>query len=117
MRQASLFDDLPWEDAPHVAPTECGEPVAAAPGRGAIDAPACFASVLVDIPTRSLTEPFAYAVPAALAERAQVGCAVLVRFGNRPALGYILALAPALSELPGAAGLDPARVKPLRDVQ
>lgn len=116
MRQASLFDDLPWDDTSRVAPTEHSEPDAAAPGSGATDAPACFASVLVDIPTRSLTEPFAYAVPAALAERAQVGCAVLVRFGNRPALGYILAFAPALSELPGAAGLDPARVKPIRDV-
>lgn len=116
MRQASLFDDLPWEDASREAPAEFGEPDAVTPARGAADAPACFASVLVDIPTRSLSEPFAYAVPAALAERAQVGCAVLVRFGNRPALGYILALASALSELPGAAGLDPARVKPLRDV-
>ena len=104
MRQASLFDvgiDGRLEPSALLA---------------AETAPSAFASVLVDIPTRSLSEPFAYAVSAVLSERAQVGCAVLVRFGNRPALGYVIARADSLADLPGADGLDPAKVKPIRDV-
>ncbi len=75
-----------------------------------------YVSVLVDIPSRSLSEPFAYAVPAALAETAQVGATVLVSFGRRPSLGYVVACAESLEELPGTEGLNPARVKPIRDV-
>ena len=75
-----------------------------------------FVSVIVDIPTRSLAEPFTYTVPSDLAERAEVGCMVLVRFGNRPALGYVIARASSLADLPGAASIDRAKLKPIRDV-
>ena len=52
-----------------------------------------FAQVILDIPTRSLAEPFSYLVPAALEQQLTVGCAVLVEFAHRPALGYVVALA------------------------
>lgn len=48
-------------------------------------------SVVLDIPTRSLTAPFTYSVPAGLRHRVDVGCAVLVEFGHRPALGWVVA--------------------------
>ena len=76
----------------------------------------CFAAIVVDIPTRALSEPFAYAVPDELVADLDVGCTVLVGFGNRPALGYVVQLSSVLGELPGAAALDPAKVKPLRAI-
>ncbi|WP_270575482.1 hypothetical protein, partial [Candidatus Collinsella stercoripullorum] len=42
-----------------------------------------FVSVVVDIPARALSEPFAYAVPERLADDVDVACAVLVPFGRR----------------------------------
>ncbi len=88
---------------------------------------ACFASVALDIPSRALSEPFTYGVPDALADDCAVGSTVLVDFGHRAALGYVLALAPTIEGLPvfepvdadqsGAAvrkPLDPSRVKPIR---
>ena len=75
-----------------------------------------YAAVVVDIPARALSEPFAYAVPAELATDLEIGCTVLVAFGNRPALGYVVRLSHMLSELPGTATLDPAKVKPLRAI-
>ena len=77
---------------------------------------AMYAAVVVDIPARALSEPFAYAVPAHLADDMAIGCAVLVAFGHRPALGYVVALAPVVSELPGAADLDEARVRPIEAI-
>ena len=86
-----------------------------APASTGASAPfAAYASVVVDIPSRALSEPFAYGVPADLLDRMGPGCTVLVSFGRRAALGYVVALAEALGDLPGAAGLDPARVKPVR---
>lgn len=72
-----------------------------------------FVSVVVDIPARALSEPFAYAVPERLADDVDVACAVLVPFGRRAAVGYVVARADDLSGLPGAEGLDPARVRPV----
>ena len=72
-----------------------------------------FASVVLDIPSRSLFEPFAYSVPAHLDASVGVGSSVLVPFGRRHALGYIVAVERRLEELPGAEALDPARVKPV----
>ena len=90
--------------------------VPARAGASALSAVTAFVSVLVDIPSRSISDAFAYAVPARLADEALVGATVLVAFGNRPCLGYVIARADELGALPGAAMLDPAKVKPLRDV-
>ena len=76
-------------------------------------APAAYASVVVDIPARALTEPFAYAVDARLAEDIAIGCTVLVAFGHRPAIGYVVALAPDLAQLPGGEGLAGKRIRPI----
>ncbi len=48
------------------------------------------ASVILDIPTKALGEPYTYLVPAD--EDVQVGCAVLVPFGHRKAVGFVVAL-------------------------
>ena len=104
MRQANLFD---------IGVDGALEPSALSAAQA--DPPA-FASVLVDISTRSLSDPFAYAVPSDMSGRVRVGCAVLVSFGNRPALGYVVALAPSLSELPGTEGLKLTSVKPIRAI-
>ena len=68
------------------------------------------ASVILDIPTQALDTPYTYLVPEdALAEAAElpvlVGCAVLVPFGHRQAVGFVVALEevdPAVSERPAA---------------
>jgi len=66
-----------------------------------------FASVIVDIPTRALREPFTYAIPDELVSELSIGCAVLVDFGNRPAVGWVIDLLMS-TEL--------ERVRPLRSV-
>jgi primosomal protein N' (replication factor Y) (superfamily II helicase) len=48
------------------------------------------ARVVVDVPTRALSEPFDYAVPPALGELAVPGTPVLVPFGGRPVVGYVV---------------------------
>ena len=55
------------------------------------------ASVILDIPTQALDTPYTYLVPEdAPAEAAElpvlVGCAVLVPFGHRQAVGFVVAL-------------------------
>ncbi len=50
------------------------------------------AQVVVDVPTRALTEPFDYAVPDEHAGTVAVGCPVAVMFGGRPCVGYVTAL-------------------------
>ncbi|MBM6756442.1 primosomal protein N' [Collinsella tanakaei] len=74
-------------------------------------APDAYASVVVDIPARALSDPFAYAVAPALAGDIAVGCTVLVAFGHRPAIGYVVALADSIDELPGAEGLAGKRIR------
>ncbi len=49
-----------------------------------------FARVVVDVAARSLVEPFDYAIPAELASEIRVGSAVLVAFGSRRAVGYVV---------------------------
>lgn len=66
-----------------------------------------FASVIVDIPTRALREPFTYGIPAELIGDIAVGCAVLVDFGRRPAVGWVVGVADS-TEL--------AQVKPLNAI-
>ncbi len=46
-------------------------------------------SVIVDIQTQSLDSPYTYVVPEDM-EGAAVGCAVLVEFGSRRAVGYVI---------------------------
>ncbi len=108
IRQESLFDAL--------GASGTAAPGAPGPAPEAAGAPAGFVSVIVDIPARALSEPFAYAVPAALDAEVRPGCTVLIAFGRRMALGYAVRRARTLGELPGTEGLDPARVKPVRAV-
>lgn len=70
-----------------------------------------FARVVVDVAARAVNTPFTYAVPQALCERVGVGCCVLVSFGHRPAVGYVLAIDDVLPP-----GLDPSRVQPVERV-
>jgi primosomal protein N' (replication factor Y) (superfamily II helicase) len=48
------------------------------------------ARVVVDVPTRALTEPFDYEVPGDLAASATVGAPVLVPFGGQRVVGYVV---------------------------
>ena len=47
------------------------------------------AQVIIDIPTRALDQAFDYLVADDLSG-VEVGCCVLVDFGNRPAVGYVI---------------------------
>ena len=63
------------------------------------------ASVILDIPTQALDTPYTYLVPEdAQAEAAElpvlVGCAVLVPFGHRQAVGFVVALEEAGADNP-----------------
>lgn len=49
------------------------------------------ASVILDIQTQSLDTPYSYVVPDDM-DGAAVGCAVLVEFGRRRAVGYVIGL-------------------------
>ena len=49
------------------------------------------ASVILDIPTQALDAPYTYAVPTDLGG-VEVGCAVLVSFGQRKAVGFVVGL-------------------------
>lgn len=59
---------------------------------GAMNAPDThrIARVVVDVPTRALTEPFDYTVPAALDAAAVVGAPVIVPFGGQRVVGYVV---------------------------
>jgi primosomal protein N' (replication factor Y) len=86
----------------------------ARPGTGACGAgraPALYARVVPDIPTRALSGAFDYAVPDPLAGPCRVGSTVLVTFSGRKAVGYVVALASEPS-----AGVDSARVRPVEQV-
>ena len=69
------------------------------------------ASVILDIPTQALDAPYTYAVPEEAGDQPiEVGCAVLVPFGPRQAVGFII----GIEERPEGdwpAGLDPAKLK------
>ena len=105
--QLSLFGLPEPEEA-----TKSAAPAAAlAQPEPAAELIAAYASVVLDIPTRALSEPFAYGIPRSLANEAQIGSTVLVHFGNRAAAGYIVDIAPELADLQGNDALDPARIK------
>lgn len=79
--------------------------------------PVCgYVSVVVDVPSRALSDPFAYAVPASFDGEAVPGAIVLVSFHRRMVAGYVVMRASEFAELPGAAGLAPERVLPVRSV-
>lgn len=56
-----------------------------------------YASVILDIPTQALDSAYTYAVPETFGE-VRIGCAVLVPFGGRPAVGYVVALSSEAPE-------------------
>ncbi len=68
------------------------------------------ASVVLDIQTQALATPYDYLVGED-AEQAEVGCAVLVPFGNRDAIGFIL----KISEVEPVS-FDLQKLKPLKRV-
>lgn len=54
---------------------------------------ASIARVVVDVPSRALSEPFDYAVPPELGSAVVVGCPVAVPLGARRCVGYVVSLA------------------------
>ena len=70
-----------------------------------------FARVAVDVKTRALAAPFTYTVPARLDASVVPGCCVVVEFGRRPAVGYVLAVDESLDP-----GLTGARLLPIQQV-
>jgi len=75
--------------------------------------PMKLASVILDIPTQALDTPYTYRVPDDVAESDRpvaVGCAVVVPFGNRQAVGFVVSITECdETDIPG--GLDPAKLK------
>lgn len=70
------------------------------------------ASVILDIPTQALDAPYTYAVPddAGGDQPVEVGCAVLVPFGHRQAVGFVIGIEErAAGDWPD--GLDPSKLK------
>jgi len=65
------------------------------------------AKVVVDISSREVSAAFDYEIPAGQAGRVAVGCAVLVPFGSRSVVGWVVGLAET-SEF--------ARLKPIAEV-
>lgn len=67
-----------------------------------------YASVILDIPTQALDSAYTYAVPEDLADL-KVGCAVLVPFRGRPAVGYVVGLTTEVPE-------NVSKLKPIQSV-
>lgn len=53
-----------------------------------------YAQIIVDVPTMQTNQPYTYAIPASLRETVQVGMRVVVPFGGRTVLGFVVALVP-----------------------
>lgn len=64
------------------------------------------ASIIVDVSARAIDRAFDYSVPAQLGS-VKVGCAVAVEFGNRPVVGYVVALEDRDLDEKSAARLKP----------
>lgn len=112
VEQLSLFGSPEPEEVP-VKPVPAA---ASAQPKPAPEPVTAYASVVLDIPTRALSEPFAYGIPRSFANEAQIGSTVLVQFGNRAAAGYIVDIASELGDLQGNSALDPARIKPIEAI-
>ncbi|MBS9334483.1 primosomal protein N' [Fructobacillus sp. M1-13] len=57
-----------------------------------------YAQIVVDVPTQQTNRPYTYDVPDELAAQVQPGVRVLVAFGHRSVLGYVVGLTEALPE-------------------
>lgn len=70
-----------------------------------------YADIIVDISHEKLDRPFQYRVPERLSDRIDVGCCVMVPFGNanRMIKGYVVALSDKCN-------FDEARIKDIADV-
>lgn len=77
---------------------------------GVVDWMVCllYAQVAPDIQTRALEASFDYAVPPELAKTCLVGTTVLVRFGGREVVGYVLGISDILPS-----GLNPTKIQPI----
>ena len=79
------------------------------------------ASIVLDIATQSLDAPYTYVVPEGM-DDAEVGCPVLVPFGHRRAVGFVMAVAEWDASSPDtpmpawAAGVSPAKLKAIARV-
>ena len=111
--QLSLFGS----PEPEVVPKSAAPAAAPAQPEPAPEPIAAYASIVLDIPTRALSEPFAYGIQQTLANEAQIGSTVLVHFGNRAAAGYIVDIAPVLADLQGNDALDSVRIKPIEAIR
>lgn len=49
-----------------------------------------YAQVVVDVPTKQTNRPYTYEIPAELKDDVQAGMRVLVAFGHRSVLGYVV---------------------------
>lgn len=76
------------------------------------------ASVILDIPTQSLDTPYTYVVDESMVEL-EIGCAVLVPFGHRQSIGYVVGV-EEIDEGDTAQwssrGLNPTKVKAVQRV-
>lgn len=68
------------------------------------------ASVVLDIPTQTLDAPYTYAVGGDALD-VEVGCAVLVPFGRRQAVGFVVGVGEYDDESALPEGLDPKKLK------
>lgn len=64
-----------------------------------------YVQVVPDIPSRAIDGCFDYSVPDELASRCRIGSTVLVSFGRRDVVGYVVACSSGPSE-----GVEPSRV-------
>lgn len=65
-----------------------------------------FASVIVDIPSKSVNQVFDYKIPDGMKDIIRVGHRVLVPFGRRTIQGYVM-------NIKDNADFDPSRIKPI----
>ena len=70
-----------------------------------------YASVVPDISTRAIDGAFDYAVPAEIAPQVTVGSTVLIPFGGRQVVGYVIGTSDVTP-----AGIDPEKLKPVAQV-
>lgn len=75
------------------------------------DAPARFAAVVPDVPTRALDGTYDYVIPPELSGEVTVGVTVLVSFGHRDVVGYVLDVGPVPEP-----GVDVSRLLPIERV-
>lgn len=71
------------------------------------------ASVILDIPTQALESAYSYAVPNDIGD-ISVGCAVLVPFGRRRAIGFVMSIEDV--ENCNEIGLDESKLKEVQQV-